>query len=76
MADSFPSLDPRDLMLMATRNPAAAIGRSGRLGELSPGANADFIVLEDQKGEGDPYERALANTRPPRVWISGHHEEI
>jgi cytosine/adenosine deaminase-related metal-dependent hydrolase len=76
MSDAFPELDPADLMLMATKNPAAAIGRAGRLGELSPGTIADFIAVRDQGGVGSPCERALANTLPPQVWISGHHEEV
>jgi cytosine/adenosine deaminase-related metal-dependent hydrolase len=76
MSDAFPELDPAELMLMATKNPAAAIGRAGRLGELSPGTIADFIAVRDQGGGGTPCERALANTLPPQVWISGHHEEV
>jgi len=76
MSDAFPELDPAELMLMATKNPAAAIGRAGRLGELSPGTIADFIAVRDQGGVGSPCERALANTLPPQVWISGHHEEV
>ncbi len=76
MSDSFPELNPAELMLMTTKNPAAAIGRAGRLGELSPGSIADFIAVQDHGGTGTPYERLLANTIPPQVWISGYHEEI
>jgi cytosine/adenosine deaminase-related metal-dependent hydrolase len=68
---SFPSLDPELILRMATVMPAAAIGRSGRLGELSPGALADFIAIPDRGGEGNLAERVLANTAPPDVWISG-----
>lgn len=71
LRDSFPLLDPATILRMATMFPAAAIGRSGRLGELSPGALADFIAIPDRGGEENLAERILANTTPPDVWISG-----
>ena len=75
MQSAFPSLDPMEIIAMVTTRPAAAIGRSGRLGELSPGALADFIAVSDQ-GEGAAdqktlAERVLANRTPPDVWIAG-----
>lgn len=72
MAASFPWLSPQRILEMVTRLPAAAIGRSGRLGELSPGAIADFLAIPDPGGASDFFERILANRLPPRVWISGH----
>lgn len=39
------SLAPQTLLDFVTRNPARAIGMGGRLGELSPGAEADLIAL-------------------------------
>jgi cytosine/adenosine deaminase-related metal-dependent hydrolase len=71
MTDAYPTLDPAELLSMVTTRPAAAIGRSGRLGELSLGALADFLAVSDPGGEGSVMERVLANTLPPRVWISG-----
>lgn len=71
MQSSFPSLDPETILRMVTVLPAASIGRSGRLGELSPGALADFIAIPDGGGEGNLVERVLANTASPDVWISG-----
>ena len=71
MATAFPGLDPMEILDMATRLPAASINQRGRLGELSPGALADFITVEDPGGEGSPVDHVLANTRPPQVWISG-----
>jgi cytosine/adenosine deaminase-related metal-dependent hydrolase len=75
MQSAFPSLDPIEIITMATTLPAAALGRSGRLGELSPGALADFIAINDQDaGSTDQLtlaERVLANRTPPDVWIAG-----
>lgn len=70
MQESFPDLDPMEILSMATTAPAAAIGRSGRLGELAPGALADFITIPDE-GDGNFAERILANRMPPRVWVGG-----
>ena len=74
LADAFPHLDPDKILPMVTTAPAAAVGRSGRLGELSPGALADFIAIPDSQPRGGLHgvaERVLANRTPPRVWISG-----
>jgi cytosine/adenosine deaminase-related metal-dependent hydrolase len=71
MAEAFPSLAPVEILHMATTAPAAAIGRRGRLGELSPGALADFLAIPGG-GESESIEElVLANRTPPAVWISG-----
>ena len=70
MAESFPQLDPLEILLMATMRPAAALDRGGRLGELSPGAVADFLAVPDE-GDTNIVEQVLANRLPPKVWISG-----
>lgn len=75
MQSSFPGLDPTEILSMVTTRPAAAIGWAGRLGELSPGAMADFIAIPDQ-GEVSECatgiaERILVNRMPPDVWIAG-----
>jgi aminodeoxyfutalosine deaminase len=70
MKEAFPGLDAEEILTMVTIRPAAAIGRAGRIGELSPGALADFIAIPDS-GEGGVAERILANTTPPRVWVGG-----
>ena len=70
MADSFPGVDPLQILSMATLLPAAAIGRRGRLGELSAGAVADFVAVPDE-GEVNIAGQVLTNRFPPRVWISG-----
>lgn len=68
---AFPELEAMEILSMATNRPAAAIGMAGRLGELSSGAIADFIVIPDEGGEESLAERVIANRMPPRVWISG-----
>ena len=75
MQEAFPAIDPAEIISMATVRPAAAIGRSGRLGELSPGALADFITIKDENmlaaDSRSLAERVLANRTPPDVWIAG-----
>jgi aminodeoxyfutalosine deaminase len=74
MAEAFPSLSSLEILRMVTLEPAKALTRSGRLGELSPGALADFIAIPDpdpKSGIMGIGERVLANRTPPIVWISG-----
>ncbi len=74
LSESFPMLDPGEILRMVTTSPAAAIGRAGMLGELSSGALADFIAIPDpapNAGLKGVTERVLANRTPPAVWISG-----
>jgi len=71
MAGEFPELDPREIVAMATLLPATALRRKGRLGELSPGALADFLTIPDEGGHGNLAEQVVMNRFPPKVWISG-----
>jgi cytosine/adenosine deaminase-related metal-dependent hydrolase len=74
MAKAFPELNPAEIVKMITTAPANALGRPGRLGELSRGALADFISFPDPAptlGLRNIEERVLANATPPTVWISG-----
>lgn len=68
---AFPDIEPMEILAMATTAPAASIGRSGRFGELSPGAVADFLAIPHEDGGGSPSEQVLANRMPPRVWVGG-----
>lgn len=52
----------RDLWLMATRNPAAALGIDDRLGTLRAGAFGD-IAIYDGRGKPSPY-RAIIEAQP------------
>ena len=52
----------QDLWLMATRNPAAALGIAGRLGTLHAGLFGD-IAIYDGRGKANPY-RAIIEAVP------------
>jgi cytosine/adenosine deaminase-related metal-dependent hydrolase len=45
LAEREPSLSPKDILRMATVNGARALHLEGRVGELSPGAEADLIAV-------------------------------
>ncbi len=59
MASSSSDLAPRTLVQMATLNAARALGRAGRIGEITPGAFADLIAIPCITGSPDPYETVL-----------------
>jgi aminodeoxyfutalosine deaminase len=44
-ADNFPEVPPERIVQLSTINGARALGRSGELGEIAPGAAADLIAL-------------------------------
>jgi cytosine/adenosine deaminase-related metal-dependent hydrolase len=44
-AKRHPRVGPATILRMTTRNGAAALGRAGRLGELTPGAESDLVVI-------------------------------
>ena len=46
MAMQDAGLEPEEVLVMATRNGARAMGREDRIGTLEPGKSADFLVLE------------------------------
>lgn len=52
LSQAVPALSPRELLTMATLNPARAIGLAGRLGCIRPGALADLVAAP--LGEGSP----------------------
>src|SRR5207237_4694 len=58
-----PELSPSAVLRMATLNGAAALGRSGELGELSPKALADLITL--------PFPGRLAEAEAAVVHYAG-----
>lgn len=71
MGEAFPAIDLWEVLSMATVRPAVAIGQPGRIGELTPGALADFIAIPDPGGTSSLAERILANRTPPNVWVGG-----
>lgn len=58
---NHPSLAPADILDLVTRQPAAALGLRGRLGELTPGALADLVAVPYSGGTADVLEGVIAN---------------
>ncbi|WP_433260033.1 amidohydrolase family protein [Actinosynnema sp. CS-041913] len=57
---------PREALITATRNPAAWLGLSGRLGTLRPGAHADLSLVA-----GNPLADIRAAAAVRRVMVGG-----
>jgi 5-methylthioadenosine/S-adenosylhomocysteine deaminase len=69
---------PEDAFAMATVNGAAALGKSGRLGQLAPGFAADVVAWDFRRAHLTPLLDPLgtlvhdANGRDvEHVWIGG-----
>jgi aminodeoxyfutalosine deaminase len=58
------TVSPREVLQMATVHGARALGLKGQLGELSPGALADLIVIPAVGGVEDAYETVLDHVGP------------
>jgi len=70
---AFPAIAPAELLDMVTRHPAAALGFSGRLGELRAEARADFITLPFAGPVDDATDAVVENVTPPvAVFLNGH----
>ncbi|MDD5201257.1 MAG: amidohydrolase family protein [Terrimicrobiaceae bacterium] len=70
---AFPGVAPGELLDMVTRHPAAALGHAGRLGELRPGARADFLTLPFGGATDDALDAVVENRAPPlAVYLNGH----
>ena len=63
-ARRHPDVDPENILRMATLNPAKAIGMSRRIGEISPGAEADLIAIPFTGRTNDTHEAVLAHPGP------------
>jgi cytosine/adenosine deaminase-related metal-dependent hydrolase len=76
MASRRPELPPATLLRMATIGGAAALGRRGDLGQLSPDALADLIVIP-YSGSLEGAEQATVHFegKPARVMIGGKWQE-
>jgi cytosine/adenosine deaminase-related metal-dependent hydrolase len=69
---NFPDVAPADVLDMTTRNPAAALRLSGRLGELHAGARADFLTIPYAGDVADAVEAVVENRAAPlRVFVNG-----
>jgi cytosine/adenosine deaminase-related metal-dependent hydrolase len=68
----FPTTSPQGLLEMVTTNPAAALGMQGQLGELRPGAIADFITISYSESPDAAIEAVVENRQAPSaVYING-----
>ena len=71
-AEANPGSPPASILQMATINGAHALGLEGKIGELSPGAQADLIALPFSGRLSQAYEAVLRHAGPvPRVMIGG-----
>jgi cytosine/adenosine deaminase-related metal-dependent hydrolase len=59
LAGGHPGLSPKKILQMATVNGAKALGRSGRIGELSKNALADLIAIPFDGKTSDAFEAAV-----------------
>lgn len=69
-----PWLGPTQLLRMVTLHPARALGMQGQLGELSPGAFADLMVIRTEKlrSARAAYEAIISHRGPVEaVYIGG-----
>ena len=61
---NFPQVSSEELVDMVTRRPARAIGLSGELGEIAPGAHADLIAVPYSGAIGDAFDAVIENSSP------------
>ena len=73
---NFPHLSSPEIVDMVTRRPARAIGLSGELGEISPGAYADLIALPYSGALGEVFEAVLHHSEPVRWMMVGGRGQI
>ncbi|HEY3762799.1 MAG TPA: amidohydrolase family protein [Verrucomicrobiae bacterium] len=59
LARARPKLPPKNIARMATVNGAKALGRAGRIGQISQGAFADLIALPHKGKTRDIYETVV-----------------
>ncbi len=72
-AAAHPALAPLEVVRAATTNGARALGLDGSVGELAPGANADWVLRDaGRSSAGHRLEAWIHGELPVRgVWISG-----
>ncbi len=64
----YPGVDPADWLGTITLNPAQALGLTGKLGCLRPGAWADLIALPCGSGDPGKIHAEVLDCRRPTVW--------
>jgi cytosine/adenosine deaminase-related metal-dependent hydrolase len=65
---NFPHISSQEIVDMVTRRPARAIGLTGQLGEIAPGAFADLIMVP-YSGPVDHVFDALIDYSSPIKWM-------
>lgn len=65
----MPFLSAQDVLEMSTINPARALHRAGKLGELQPGALADLVAFPLHKDDNDPVEAIVDSTAFPVLMV-------
>jgi cytosine/adenosine deaminase-related metal-dependent hydrolase len=65
---THPHISAAELVDMVTRRPARALGLSGKLGEITPGAHADLIGVSFDGAPQDALE-AIVQNRQPVSWM-------
>lgn len=74
---NFPHISSEELVDMVTRRPARAIGMSGELGEIAPGAYADLIAMPYSGGIQDALDAVIENSSPVRwMMVAGRAQRI
>ena len=72
-----PEIPARDILAMATVNGAKALGRTGELGCLRPGAQADFIAIHMRHHpEYDLYEEIVSEAHEVLMVSVGGEEVV
>ena len=72
LARAWPALSPREVLAMATVNPATALNRAGELGIIGPGARADLVAVPVDGPTDDPQAAAIWSEQPVNfVMING-----
>ncbi|MBI4237512.1 MAG: amidohydrolase family protein [Deltaproteobacteria bacterium] len=71
---TYPALATAQLVRMATRGGAEALGLEKRCGSLSPGMAADLAAVRLLDPTADPYQNVLLNDTADRVWIDGEEQ--
>ena len=73
LSESQPALSAEVLFRMATEGGAAALGLSGEVGVIRPGAHADLVAFAASCGSRDEALSTLTSGLPEvlRVWVGG-----
>ncbi len=73
----FHGLSDQEVLEMVLLNGARALGQTGKLGQLSPGATADLVAFAHEPNlsapDLDPYRRVVQSRREPvLLLVNGH----